>query len=267
MFFATVSGKRPLPQLHPYRSQGKRGTEKPSCLYGQKRTLTRVLYLGAQPIDLINVDFQISKPAPSDGPAPAAAPALAAPAPPAKPVSPAPPVPAKPQPLATPAPVAQPAQPSAKPQALATPALEAQPLQIQRLATLATVAPAVQPPATPPTKPQPVVGRISDSGLAAAEQHNLLGRQLSKAGRYREAIVELTEALRIAPDFALALNARGFALFMLHDWKRAIADLDRAILINPSYGNAYHIRGTAKKAIGDAVGAAADLERAQQLTH
>jgi hypothetical protein len=44
VFFATVSGKRPLPQLHPYRSQGKRGTEKPSCLYGQKRTLT--LYRG-----------------------------------------------------------------------------------------------------------------------------------------------------------------------------------------------------------------------------
>ena len=194
---------------------------------------TRAVRLGAEPVDLANVDFQISKPIPSD-----------APASPAKPVSPAPPVPAKPQPLAPPAPVAQ-------------------PVQLQRFTTLATVAPAVQPPA----KSQPVVAQISDSGLAAAQQHNLLGRQLSKAGRYREAIVELTEALRIAPDFALALNARGFALFMLHDWKRAIADLDQAILLNPNYGNAYHIRGTAKKAIGDTVGAAADLERAQQLAH
>jgi tetratricopeptide (TPR) repeat protein len=194
---------------------------------------TRAVRLGAEPVDLANVDFQISKPIPSD-----------APASPAKPVSPAPPVPAKPQPLAPPAPVAQ-------------------PVQLQRFTTLATVAPAVQPPA----KSQPVVAQISDSGLAAAQQHNLLGRQLSKAGRYREAIVELTEALRIAPDFALALNARGFALFMLHDWKRAIADLDQAILLNPNYGNAYHIRGTAKKAIGDTVGAAADLERAQRLTN
>ncbi len=41
VFFATASGKGPLPQLHPYRSQGKRGTEKPSRLYGQKRTLTK----------------------------------------------------------------------------------------------------------------------------------------------------------------------------------------------------------------------------------
>ncbi len=100
-----------------------------------------------------------------------------------------------------------------------------------------------------------------------AEQHNLLGRQLSTAGRYREAIVELTEALRIAPNFALALNARGFALFMLHEWTPAIADLDRAILLNPNYGNAYHIRAIARKAIGDTAGAAADSERTQRLAH
>ena len=45
VFFATASGKGPLPQLQPYRSQGNRGTEKTSCLYGQKRTLTFPLTL------------------------------------------------------------------------------------------------------------------------------------------------------------------------------------------------------------------------------
>ena len=145
----------------------------------------------------------------------------------------------KPQPTATPAPAPQPVAPPAE----------------------------VKPPVETPAKPLPVEAKILDSGLAAAQQHNLLGRQLSKAGRYREAIVELTEALRIAPDFALALNARGFALFMLHDWSPAIADLDKAILLNPNYGNAYHIRATAKKALGDTEGAAADLRRAEQLDH
>jgi hypothetical protein len=38
--FATGSGKVPLPQLQPYRSQGHRGTGKAVCLYGEKRTLT-----------------------------------------------------------------------------------------------------------------------------------------------------------------------------------------------------------------------------------
>ena len=39
--------------------------------------------------------------------------------------------------------------------------------------------------------------------------------------------MELTEALRIAPDFTLALNARGFVLVLLHEWAAAIEDLDR----------------------------------------
>jgi hypothetical protein len=156
----------------------------------QAQTSTHTVRLGDQPVDLINVDFQISSPAP-DVPAPVVLPVNS--------------------------------------RLLATDAL--------------------------------------DSRSDAEQQHNLLGRQLSKAGRYREAIVELTEAIRIAPDFALAFNARGFAVVMLHDWARAIEDLDKAILLNPSYGNAYEIRAIARRTIGDALGAAADLKRSQQLAH
>jgi tetratricopeptide (TPR) repeat protein len=93
----------------------------------------------------------------------------------------------------------------------------------------------------------------------------MLGRQLTNQGRYHEAVLELTEALRLAPNFVLALNARGFALFMLHDWARAIADLNKAILLNPNYANAYHNRGAVRSRIGDAAGALADLKRAQAL--
>ena len=135
--------------------------------------------LGAQPVDLINVDFQFRNPSPAGAPSPAVA----------------------------------------------------------------------------PLRPQPT-----------AQERNVRGRQLSKSGRYREAIVELTEAIRIAPDFALAFNARGFALVMLHESARAIADLNKAILLNPTYGNAYFIRAIARRTIGDAPGAAADLKRSQQLS-
>jgi hypothetical protein len=102
---------------------------------------------------------------------------------------------------------------------------------------------------------------------SAAEQHNILGRQLTKAGRYREAIVELTEAVRLAPHFALAFNARGFALILLRDWAGAIKDLNEAIVLNPAYVNAYQLRAIARRAVGDAPGAAADLKRSQQLAH
>jgi tetratricopeptide (TPR) repeat protein len=106
-----------------------------------------------------------------------------------------------------------------------------------------------------------------DPLAATAQQHNMLGRQLTKAGRYREALVELTEALRIAPDFTLALNARGFVLVLLHEWAAAIEDLDRAIRLNPNYSNAYRVRAAARKSSGDVVGAAADLRKARQLAH
>jgi tetratricopeptide (TPR) repeat protein len=122
-------------------------------------------------------------------------------------------------------------------------------------------------PAALPVQPPPLAAGPLNSRSGTAQQHNILGRQLSKEGRYREAIVELTEALRIAPDFALAFNARGFARLMLHDSARAIEDLDKAILLNPSYGHAYHIRAIARRTIGDAPGAAADLQRSQQLAH
>ena len=160
-------------------------------VHNQGHTSTHRLRLGDQPVDLVNVDFQISRRDPPDVPAPAVL----------------------------------------------------------------------------PVKPQPLVANALDFRPATAQQHNILGRRLTKAGRYREAIVELTEAVRIAPDFALAFNARGFARLMLHDSAGAIEDLDKAILLNPGYRNAYEIRSIARRAIGDAPGAAADLRRSQQLAH
>ncbi len=122
-------------------------------------------------------------------------------------------------------------------------------------------------PSQPPAQlPRPMAG-VAQAKPATAQQHNIRGRQLSKEGRYREAIVELTEAIRLAPALALAFNARGYALFMLHDCAAAIKDLDQAIQLNPSYGNAYRIRSVARRTIGDTVGAAADFERSGLMVH
>jgi Carboxypeptidase regulatory-like domain len=118
---------------------------------------------------------------------------------------------------------------------------------------------------TPPVNLPPHVTVVLEN--VGAEQHNILGRQLTKVGRYREAVVELTEAIRIAPDFALAFNARGFALILLHDWVGAIADLNKAILLNPAYGNAYQLRSIARRGIGDGPGATADLKKSRELAH
>jgi tetratricopeptide (TPR) repeat protein len=193
-------------------------------LQNQTPASTHTVRLGGQPIDLKDVDFQITPLATTD-----------APLPPAPPPAPEPPAPIAP-------PVATTIVSSPRPSPLDAPAtavLPAKPRAIQAA------------PAAPAT-------------TASAQQHNALGRQLSKAGRYQEAIAELTEAIRLAPDFALAFNARAFALMMLHEYARAIQDLDQAIRINPNYQNAYQIRAAAKRALGDAAGAAADLKRSQQ---
>lgn len=96
-----------------------------------------------------------------------------------------------------------------------------------------------------------------------AEGHETLGRELTQAGQLSEAIVELTEAIKLSPDLARAYNARGYAYLRSHDYPHALADLNEAIRLNPTYRNAYANRAVAKKALGDAAGAAADLEKAR----
>jgi Flp pilus assembly protein TadD len=80
---------------------------------------------------------------------------------------------------------------------------------------------------------------------------------------FREAIAELSEAIRLKPDQATAYNARGYAYLRSSHVKAALADFDKAIQLNPAYANAYHNRAIAKKAAGDAVGAAEDEKRAR----
>jgi tetratricopeptide (TPR) repeat protein len=97
-----------------------------------------------------------------------------------------------------------------------------------------------------------------------AQKHYLAGRQLAQQRRYREAITQLDEAIRVQPDFAPSYNARGYAWFQLHDYAAAIRDLDQAIRLNPEYANAYHIRSLAEKAMADPTGEAGDAPRTEE---
>ena len=118
-------------------------------------------------------------------------------------------------------------------------------------------------PAVPARAGSPSTGSASTSSGA---EHNRRGRELTQQRRYREAIDELAAALRDRPDFALALNARGFAYLLLQDWAHAIQDLDAALRIDPNYANAYSNRAVARKATGDTAGAQADQAKARELT-
>jgi Tfp pilus assembly protein PilF/uncharacterized protein (DUF2141 family) len=83
-----------------------------------------------------------------------------------------------------------------------------------------------------------------------AQKHLEAARRRIQAMQYREAIDELNVSIGLAPDLAIAYNARGFARLKLGDYARAIEDLDRAIRLNPNYTDAYRIRRAAQNALG-----------------
>ena len=128
--------------------------------------------------------------------------------------------------------------------------------------TVVASAPVASVSRTPKRPPSPAVLPSAPLDAKSAEDRNTHGRELLNQGKYREAIEELSEAIRQKPDFTLALNARGFAYYLLRDYTHALADFDEAIRLNPKYVNAYQNRSKARKALGDDAGSASDKQKA-----
>jgi Flp pilus assembly protein TadD len=105
------------------------------------------------------------------------------------------------------------------------------------------------------------VTRVIAKSSGTAEEHDRQGRALTASGNYAEAIAELSEAVRLKPEFSRAFNARGYVYLLKRDYPHAAADFDEAIRLDPNYANAYHNRSVARRALGDAAGAAADLQK------
>ena len=60
-----------------------------------------------------------------------------------------------------------------------------------------------------------------------------------KEKRYQESIEVLTEAIRIAPDFAEAYNQRAIAYFLLDEWLKSIDDCKKTVELNPYHFGAF----------------------------
>ena len=93
---------------------------------------------------------------------------------------------------------------------------------------------------------------------ARARKH--LGR-----GQLSEAVLDLTEAIRLKPDHAEAYNQRGLVYRRLEQYAEAIEDYTEAIRIVPDFRDAYVNRGTAYEKQGDQAKADADDARAKEL--
>lgn len=105
-------------------------------------------------------------------------------------------------------------------------------------------------------KPDPQMQRNLDTALAlqarrkdgqptAAGDHNRQGNLLAGEGKYAEAIVAYTEALRLDPGLAEAHNGLGSALDDQGKIEEAIAQYTEALRIKPDFASAHNNLGTA----------------------
>src|SRR5262249_2603625 len=123
-------------------------------------------------------------------------------------------------------------------------------------------------PTSPPVAPSaPAAPRKPPEAapVTSAADYHAEGRRLIQDEKFAQAIVPLTEAVKLDPFLATAFNARGYCYSRMRKYKEAIADFDQAIKLNPAYTNAYTNRSIARRAAGDKVGADSDQAKARDL--
>ncbi|MFC1806373.1 tetratricopeptide repeat protein [Planctomycetota bacterium] len=95
----------------------------------------------------------------------------------------------------------------------------------------------------------PTTGSMSPSARKALRLYQRGVDHLGK-GEFDEAIADLTEAVRLDPDFALAYVCRGSALREKRLYDSATADCDKAISLAPDLALAYYVRGPTRSTPG-----------------
>lgn len=80
--------------------------------------------------------------------------------------------------------------------------------------------------------------------LDSAQAYFNRGEDLHKKERYREAIADYSEAIKLVYSFASAFNNRGFCYYKLEQYGKAIKDYTQAIRYKPTFAVAYNNRGT-----------------------
>ena len=84
-------------------------------------------------------------------------------------------------------------------------------------------------------------------------------------GQLQPALADCNEALRLRPDFANALDSRGFVHLKAGRYDEAIADYDAALRIDPKKVASLYGRGMAKRRKQDFAGGNADIAAARAL--
>lgn len=111
--------------------------------------------------------------------------------------------------------------------------------------------------------------RVIESGSASPEERATAyaNRALvfSLQGRYGDAIRDYDDAIRIEPDFAVALNNRAWAWFKWGQGPKGLADVERSLVLNPLSEHTWDTRAHIRQVMGNFAGAFADYEQAVNL--
>ncbi|MFQ5933127.1 MAG: tetratricopeptide repeat protein [Dehalococcoidia bacterium] len=99
----------------------------------------------------------------------------------------------------------------------------------------------------------------------SAEEYVTRGLDFADQGDFQNAILDFTEALRLAPEFYQAYYNRGITYNKLKQYQQAIDDFTRALELNPSYAAAYANRAFSYTILGIDAQALEDVERAVEL--
>jgi len=104
---------------------------------------------------------------------------------------------------------------------------------------------------------------IDPNTLAHAYAMRALGRSLQT--QYETAIRDYDQAIRIMPDFAVALNNRAWAYFKWGRGADGLADVEKSLRLDRWSHHAYDTRAHILQMLGDAASALRDYERAMTI--
>lgn len=124
---------------------------------------------------------------------------------------------------------------------------------------------------------------IADFPVLAQQQYNFGSASRESARRYfqsgleamngdnnQKGIKDLSEAIRLMPNYSRAYNLRGFAKRRIGDLQGALDDFNQAIKINQNWETAklhaaYNNRGQVKVMLGDVLEGIKDFDRAIEI--
>lgn len=98
-----------------------------------------------------------------------------------------------------------------------------------------------------------------------AQAYALRALSLSLKGQYENSIQDYDAAIRIAPDFAVALNNRAWAYFKWGRGRKGLADVEKSLQLNPFSEHTWDTRAHIRQEMGQHAGAFEDYEQAVNL--